>query len=212
METRPAPQGDIPLIGSEAFELDADFSALGIALRDILLLRRSQREFARAPLPQYRFSRLLWAACGCNRDGDALRTVPSVCGGVAIDLYVALEDGLYRFDAGRMLLARCGNSDLRSRGSDGAPAAPIELIYAADLGRMAGVPAGDRLWQAALDAGFMAENVSLFCAAEGLATCIRVPPGSAALADAMALHQDARVLLLQQVGIPKDAPARNPWM
>lgn len=212
METTPAEQGDIPLIGSEAFELDADFSALGIALRNILLLRRSQREFAPGPVPQYRFSRLLWAACGCNRDGGALRTVPSVCGGVAIDLYVALENGLYRFDAGRMLLARHLEADLRSRAGDGTLTAPIELIYVADLGRMAGVPAGDRLWQAALDAGFMAENVSLFCAAEGLATCVRVPPGSAALADAMAQHEDCRVLLLQQVGILKDAPERNPWM
>lgn len=203
---------DIPLIGVQAFELDADFSALGIALRNIFLLRRSQSEFAPDPLPQYRFSRLLWAACGCNRDGEALRTVPSVCGGVAINLYVATADGLYRFEAARMALAKCGDADLRSRGPHGAPGAPLELIYVADLDRMDGVAAQDRLWQAALDAGFMAENVSLFCAAEGLATCMRLAREPAALARAMALEGARRILLLQQVGLPKDAPARNPWL
>jgi nitroreductase len=123
-----------------------------------------------------------------------------------------MADGLYLFEAARMALARRGDADVRTRGGDGAPAAPLELIYVASLARMEGVPDGDRQWHAALDAGFMAQNVSLFCAAEGLATCMRAVPEPAALAHAMALAADQRVLLRQQVGIPKDAPPRHPWM
>lgn len=212
MENRQTAPADVPLIGLQAFELDADFSAQGIALHNILRQRRSQRQIAPDPLPQYRLSRLLWAACGCNRDGGQLRTASSICGGVAIDLYVAMAGGLYRFDATRMVLARCSEEDLRSRGGDGAPAAPLELIYVADTARMTGVPAPDRQWQAALDAGFMAENVSLFCAAEDLATYMQVPPDRAALARAMKLTGGECVLLLQAVGMPKGAAPRNPWM
>jgi nitroreductase len=212
MDNRYDRPADLPLIGREALELDADFSALGIALRDILLLRRSRHEFGPEPVPQYRLSRLLWTACGCNREGDLLRTAPSVCGGAPIDVYVAMATGLYRFDAAAMVLVRCGDADLRGSDQHDGPAAPLELIYVADLARMTGVPAPDRLWQAALDAGFMAQNVSLFCAAESLATCMRVPPERAALARAMGLEGGACVLLRQAVGLPRHAPARNPWL
>lgn len=203
---------DLPLIGRDALELDADFSALGIALRDILLLRCSQHVYAPDPVPQYRLSRLLWTACGCNREGDLLRTAPSVCGGAAIDLYVAMATGLYRFDAAAMVLVRCGDADLRNAGGDDGATAPLALIYVADLARMGDVAAPDRLWQAALDAGFMAQNVSLFCAAEGLATCMQVPSERAVLARAMGLGECASVLLRQPVGLPRNAAPRNPWL
>lgn len=212
MDNRHDRPADLPLIGREALELDADFSALGIALRDILLLRRSQHEFAPEPVPQYRLSRLLWTACGCNREGGLLRTAPSVCGGAAIDLYVAMATGLYRFDAAGMVLIRCGDADLRGAEREDGPAAPLELIYVADLARMTGVPAPDRLWQAALDAGFMAQNVGLFCAAEGLATCAQVPSERAALARSMGLEGGACVLLRQPVGLPRNTPPRDPWL
>jgi len=212
MDNRYEHPSDMPLIGREALELDADFSALGIALRDILLLRRSHHAFAPEPVPQYRLSRLLWTACGCNREGASLRTAPSVCGGAAIDLYVAMATGLYRFDAAGMALIRCGDADLRGADGHDGPAAPLELIYVADLARMTGVPAPDRLWQAALDAGFMAQNVSLFCAAENLATCMEVPSERAMLARAMGLEGGACVILRQPVGLPRNAPTRSPWL
>ncbi|GAB2846356.1 hypothetical protein GCM10027277_13370 [Pseudoduganella ginsengisoli] len=211
-ETRAEVPLEVPLIRAQAFELDADFSALGIALRTILQQRRSQFEFSPDPVPHYRFSRLLWAACGCNREGTSLHTVPSVCGGVAVDLYVANSDGLYLFDSARMVLAPRSAADVRSRDAHGVPAAPLELIYVANTARMAAIPAGERLWQAALDAGFMAENVSLFCAAEGLATCMLPAAGRSALAQSMALQEGERIVLLQQVGMPKNAPERNPWL
>ncbi|MEG1115889.1 MAG: hypothetical protein RSE46_12715, partial [Janthinobacterium sp.] len=59
----------LPLMGPATFELDADISALGMALIEVLKLRQSQRDFSERELSWYRLSRLLWAADGCNRPG-----------------------------------------------------------------------------------------------------------------------------------------------
>lgn len=203
---------ELPLVGVRAFELDADFSALGIAMRDILLQRRSRREFSPEPVPHYRLSRLLWAACGCNGDDGPLRTAPSVCGSHAVDLYVDMACGLYRFDGIRMALVRCGAPVLHAPGCADAPSAPLALLYVVDLPRLADVPEQDRQWHAAIDAGFMAQNVSLFCAADGMAACAQVPAEREALGRQMNLPPGHCVLLQQLVGMPQGGAPRNPWM
>ena len=51
-----------------------------------------------------------------------------------------------------------------------------------------------------LAAGAMAQNVYLFCAANGLATVIRAWFDNPALSKAMALESDQQLLLCQTVG------------
>jgi nitroreductase len=53
------------------------------------------------------------------------------------------------------------------------------------------------------DAGFISENVYLFCASEGLATVVRGSVDRAALAKVMKLRPDQRILLAQSVGCTK---------
>jgi hypothetical protein len=184
---------ELPLVGARAFDLDADFSALGIAMRDILLQRRSRREFSPEPVPHYRLSRLLWAACGCNGDDGPLRTAPSVCGSHAVDLYVDMACGLYRFDGIRMALVRCGAPVLHVPGREDAPSAPLALLYVVDLQRLADVP-------------------EQFCAADGMAACAQVPAEREALGRQLNLPPGHCVLLQQLVGMPQGGAPRNPWM
>jgi hypothetical protein len=57
---------------------------------------------------------------------------------------------------------------------------------------------------AAIDTGYISQNVYLFCASEGLATAVhdldREP-----LAKAMNLRPDQKIVLAQAVGLPKQS-------
>ncbi len=59
---------------------------------------------------------------------------------------------------------------------------------------------------AAADAGFIAENVYLFCASEGVAVVVRGSIDREAFAAALGLAPHQRVVLAQTVGYP---PARR---
>ena len=56
---------------------------------------------------------------------------------------------------------------------------------------------------AAADAAFIAQNVYLFCASEGLATVVRASIDRPALARAFGLRSTQRIALAQTVGFPR---------
>jgi nitroreductase len=55
----------------------------------------------------------------------------------------------------------------------------------------------------AADTGFIAQNVYLYCASEGLATVVRGLVDKPALAKPMKLRPDQKITLVQSVGYPK---------
>jgi nitroreductase len=63
--------------------------------------------------------------------------------------------------------------------------------------------AEDRQFYSGPDAGFIAQNVYLYCAAEGLATVVRGLIDRPALAEAMALAPQQQIVLAQSVGYPR---------
>ena len=80
--------------------------------------------------------------------------------------------------------------------------APVNLVYVADLSRMAQASAEEKAQYAGPDAGFIAQNVYLFCASEGLATVVRGMVDRPALARVMGLAPQQRIILAQSVGYP----------
>jgi hypothetical protein len=78
--------------------------------------------------------------------------------------------------------------------------APVNLIYVSDLSRMTRALVSDRDFYAATHAGFISQNVYLFCASEGLATVVRASIDRPALARAMRLRSDQKITLAQTVG------------
>jgi nitroreductase len=70
----------------------------GMPLMQALKERRSGREFSSKKLPIEILSNLLWAARGINRP-DGHRTAPSARNMQEIDVYVALSDGLFLYEA-----------------------------------------------------------------------------------------------------------------
>jgi SagB-type dehydrogenase family enzyme len=177
----------------------------GKPLMETLKERGSSREFSPEKLPLQVLSNLLWAAFGINRTDSGKRTAPSAKNWQEMDIYVATADGLYLFDAKAHLLNRVLAEDIR--GMTGRQSfvkiAPITLIYVADFSKTRTLTNEEKDFYSAAHTGFIAQNVYLYCASEGLATVVRASIDRPALTKAMKLRQDQRITLAQPVGYPR---------
>jgi len=177
----------------------------GKPLMQVLKDRHSTREFSSEKLSPQMLSELLWAAFGINRPDTGKRTAPSAMNWQEIEIYVALAEGLYVYDAKGNKLNPILAQDVR--GAAGVQAfvkdAPLNLIYVADLSRTGNASAEDRNFYTAADVGFIAENVYLFCASEGLNVVVRGGVDRVTLTKLMKLRPDQKILLAQTVGHPK---------
>ena len=174
----------------------------GQPLMQVLKERKTSRDFAAEKLPPQLLSNLLWAAFGVNRP-DGRRTAPSAMNWQEIDVYVATAEGLFLYDAKGNRLEAVLAQDIRpATGTQSFVAtAPADLIYVADFTKTkSGAEA--ELFTAA-DAGFIAQNVYLFCASENLATVVRGSIDRVALAKVMKLRPEQKIILAQTVGYPK---------
>ncbi|HUS91297.1 MAG TPA: nitroreductase family protein [Phycisphaerae bacterium] len=209
----PAPSGGLEPIALLKPEADGGKSVLA-ALHE----RRTNRRISEKQLPPQVLSNLLWAAWGVNRTdgpfGQVGRTAASASNSQEIDLYVALPEGLYLYEAVPHRLApvlagdhRATVSRRRRRGTGGL--APAILVFVADLARFAQA----RLQEPGLKdpeiqksyynvaTGLIAGNVYLFAASQGLAAWFH-NCNKTALASALKLRPDQRVLYAQTVGYP----------
>jgi nitroreductase len=185
-----------------AIKLPAPQTDGGKPLMQALKLRQSAREFGTEKLSLQVVSNLLWAAWGINRP-DGRRTAPSASNRQEIDVYVTLPEGAYVYDAKANTLNPVAAGDHRAAtGTQPFPAtAALNLVYVADMSK-AGRPATDpqQAMNVGADAGFIAENVYLYCASEGLATVVRASVDKTALAAALKLKDTQAIVLAQSVG------------
>lgn len=178
----------------------------GKSLMNALKERRSERSFAAKKLSVNVLSNMLWAACGINRPEAGKRTAPSAMNSQSIDIYVALSEGLYLYEAKGHILKPIINQDIRAlTGKQSFVAqAPVTLIYVADFKKMGNMKDEEENFYAATDTGFVSENVYLFCASEGLATVVRGSFDKEPLAKVMKLGDNQKIILTQSVGYPKE--------
>ena len=203
-------------------ELPAPSADRGATLHEALLRRRTTRAIAARPLTRSELSDLLWAACGVNRAqgpfGIPGRTAASASNSQELDLYVALEEGTYLYDAVRHALTPVAAGDQRAHAMNarqGLPsAAPVQLIYVVDLYRLTHTSGRDepglhdpeiQKSYYFVDTGLMAGNVFLFAAAHGLA-CWFHNCNRPELTRCLALRPDQRALFAQSVGWPATSP------
>lgn len=176
----------------------------GMPFMEALSNRKSTREFSDKEIPPQVFSDLLWAAYGYNRPQQKMRTVPSAWNLQNMNVYVARGDGLYLYDAQSHSLKLIVNEDIRAKcGTQSfVRTVPVNLVYVANLSMMSA--AGDRgNFYSDVHAGFIAQNVYLFCASFNLATVVRDLIDRDALQIAMKLESDQEIILAQSVGYPK---------
>ncbi len=186
-------------------ELPAPNTTGGKPLMEALSMRSTSRDFSDEKLPSQVLSDLLWAACGVNRPESGKRTAPTAMNMQEIDVYVAMAEGLYLYDAAKHMLVPVLGEDIRAATGrqDFVGAAPVNLVYVADLSKMTRGDEEQKKFYSATDTGFIGQNVYLFCASQGLVTVVRGAVDKEALAAAMKLRPDQKVVLAQTVGYPK---------
>ncbi len=182
----------------------------GKPLMQCLKLRQSTRGGfgPDAKLSMQQISNLLWAADGINRPNDKQperghRTAPSAVDWQNIDIYVTTADGVFLYDPIKHELKVISKEDLRTIGGtqDFVKTAPLNLIYVADLAKASFQ--GKKMdtaepWSWA-GVGFIAQNVYLYCASEGLACIVRAMVDPAVITKTLNLRPDQKILLAQTV-------------
>jgi hypothetical protein len=177
--------------------------------------RRTTREISPEKLPLQVLSNLLWAAFGINRENAAFgkpgRTAPSASNSQEIDLYIAMSEGVYLYDPVSHCLTPVVAGDFRARaGRRGAATAPVNIFYVVDLSRYDLGPGqpdrsiGDPEIQKSYyytDTGFIAQNVYLFAASQGLAAWFHNCDKENTVKE-FKLRSDQKVLFAQSVGYP----------
>ncbi|MGA2603594.1 MAG: SagB/ThcOx family dehydrogenase [Verrucomicrobiia bacterium] len=178
---------------------------IGKPLMQALKLRQTSRSFDSKPLPLQELSNLLWAADGINRAETGKRTAPSAVNWQEVDVYVALPEALYLYEPKTHSLTPVVAKDLRAATGkqDFVKDAPLNLVYVADLSRMKTASEDDKRLYSGTDVGFIAQNVYLYCASQGLAVVVRGSIDRPSLFQAMKLRPEQRVILAQTVGYPK---------
>ncbi len=195
---------------SDPVELPPPATSGGVALADALSARATHREFSGEALSQQQLSDLLWAANGINRPDVSKRTAPTAVNRQEIDVYACFADGAYLYDAHANVLKKVSDEDLRpytGRMNAGAEnfalAAPLAIVYVADFARQAMQDRPmDALRYAAVDCGFIGQNVYLHCAANGLSTVFLGMIDAPAIAKALGLPATSTAMFAQTVGFP----------
>ncbi len=177
--------------------------------------RKTVRSIKSDKLPPQTLSNLLWAAFGVNRERGAFgkpgRTAASASNSQEIDLYVAMPEAVYLYEARPHRLAPVVAGDARSlAGRAAAATAPVNLFYVVDLTRYdfgSGQPdrsIGNVEVQKSyyyVATGLIASNVYLFAASQGRAAWFHNCNREAAARE-FKLRPEQRVLFAQTVGYP----------
>jgi nitroreductase len=181
--------------------LPAPQTSGGKPLMQALKERHSTREFTTEKLSPQVLSNLLWAGWGINRE-DGRRTAPSASNRQEIEIYAVMADGAYVYDAKGNTLKPVAAGDLRKvTGSVAYVAeAPLNLVYVADFSKMGNGDENNKNSTANANAGFIAQNVYLFCASEGLGAGVRGSVPKADLSKALNLRPDQRIVFAETVG------------
>lgn len=204
-----------------AIKLPAPVCKSDLSIAAALQGRKTTRTISTRPLTRQALSDLLWAACGVNRKqgpfGIPGRTAASASNSQEIELYVALEEGTFLYEAMDHVLLPINAKDIRGDamtfGQRGISAhAPVQLIYVANIDRLVH---SDGYQEPGLhdpevqksyyyvDTGLIAGNIYLFCAATGLAAWFH-HCDKAKIAAQMHLREEQRVLFAQTIGYPDE--------
>jgi len=204
--------------GLRVIKLPAPKTGGGKTVMAALMKRSTVRAIDSRKLSAHVLSELLWAAFGVNRKkgpfGIQGRTAASASNSQEIDLYVALPDGVYLYDAMPHRLVPVAAGDLRAlaigRGQGGAGAdAPVRIIYVVDTAKFAkagfqepGLHDPDiQKSYYYVDTGLIAGNVALFAASRGMTAWFH-NCSKAGLSAKLKLRPSQRALFAQTVGWP----------
>ncbi len=186
-------------INAQDIKLNEPVKTGGISVMEAFAKRQSSSEFADKELSIQDLSNLLWAANGINRE-NGKKTAPSAQNSQDIDVYVALPNAVYKFDAQANNLILISEGDYRglAGGKKDNPLPPSILYIVADAStyKPSAYNSIEHITDMnKVDAGIVSQNISIFCSGMGLGTKPRAQMNHAELKKALKLS-DSQTLML----------------
>jgi len=187
------------LFSAETFAQDIKLPAPkttgGMPLMEALSNRQTARpRVFTGEIDKQTLSNLLWAANGFNRENN--RTAPTAHDRQELEIYVVLASGSYWWDSRNNVLVQKVKEDIRALTGQQpfVATAPVNIIVVADTEKQ---PAQEFQF---ISAGYVSQNMYLFCASEGLSTVVRANIDRAALSQAMKLPANQVIIIGQTIG------------
>lgn len=194
-------------INAQDIKLNEPVKTGGISVMEAFDKRQSSSEFSDKELSIQDLSNLLWAANGINRE-NGKKTAPSAQNSQDIDVYVALPNAVYKFDAQANNLILISEGDYRglAGGKKDNPLPPSILYIVADASKYK--PSAYNSIEHItdmnkVDAGIVSQNISLFCSGMGLGTKPRAQMNHAELKKVLKLSDSQTLMLNHPVGYLK---------
>ena len=187
--------------GLKPIELLEPTAERGGNLMQAFQQRESLRVYSDQELALQDLSDLVWAANGQNRAETGKLTAPTAQNKQEITLYVFTPQGAYLYDAKAHVLQPVAEGDFRADlagPQDFAVKAPVNLVIVGDFS----VFPPERNW-AMTDAGYVSQNIYLFCAGNNMATVARGTMDKAKIKEVLKLRPEQEPILNHPVGYKK---------
>ena len=162
-----------PLEALETIEMPMSYEGLHAPLLHAMKERRTIRDLREEDLPIEIISSLLWSAYGYNRPDEMKRVAPSAVNVQEYDIYLFTREGIYLYNAEKNSILLIVKGDHRKEISQQKhfAIAPVSIVMVANYDRMKLFKnTEDRDFYAAVDAGYISQNIYLFCASANLGT------------------------------------------
>jgi SagB-type dehydrogenase family enzyme len=195
----------IPVLAQDKIiELPQPETKGGMPIMDALNNRSSQREFSDKALSMQEISNILWAAWGINRE-NGKHTAPSSRNKQEMDVYISIEKGVFLYIPEKNALKMVLDKDIRKEtgGQDFVGKAPLNLLFVANY-KKAESTSEEYKCTSGVNAGFMSQNVYLYCASKKLASVVRGWFDAEKLHEIMGLEKYQEVILCHTVGYPAE--------
>lgn len=175
----------------------------GEPLLDVLSRRRSGRKYSDREIDLQTLSNLLWASFGINSERGG-RTAPSSHNSQEIDLYLFLSSGVYRYNAAENILEQLFEEDMRSlTGTQPFVAsAPLNIAFVGDKSKLQNKTPQEAVETIFVDAGFISQNLYLFCTSFNLRSVVRLLFDKKMLHDKLELSENQEITVIHTVGYP----------
>lgn len=196
---RPFPEG----LGEGEIKLPEPRLTGEMSVEEIIVKRRSVRDYTDDPITLEQLSQLLWAAQGITMRSKGYRSAPSAGATYPFEVYVVvgnvegLEPGIYHYDPSTHSLSIIKAGDFRAELQSAAldqewvGDAPVDIILVAFYERTANVYGERGIRYVHMEAGHIGQNLYLQATALGLGT---VAVG--------AFHDDRVAAILETEGAP----------
>lgn len=150
-------------------------------------------------------STILWAANGINRQ-DGKRTAPSAYGKYFVEIYVASDQGVYRYEPVKHQLNMFSSENIKSKVASQkfVGTASHVLLFTANLNEFPFfVKNDDRIACAYATAGCIGENVYLMTGALKLGACLMSSIDKNFIQKNLKLKENQLPLFIMPIGLPK---------